>query len=243
MNFSERKQRRTELIERRMRLDGELRGEWDRSISIHIEQGFPLLTGMVIGFCWPHKNEYDARFVVKHFRDRGAMSALPAVIAKKTPLQFRNWRPGFAMTSGVYGIPVPEGSDSVTPDALLIPMIAFDNAGFRLGYGGGYFDITLAAISPRPLAIGVCYEMFRTATLDPQPHDIAMDFVVTESGIHAAKEGKLEALSDAETASRAKELAKQRGLPRMQNVEHRAYNSPACYAKEVAPGYFGENES
>jgi 5,10-methenyltetrahydrofolate synthetase len=125
------------------------------------------------------QKEYDARFVVKRFRDLGAMSALPVVIAKKTPLQFRHWQPGFGMTSCVYGIPVPEDSAVVTPDAMLVPMVAFDNAGFRLGYGGGYFDITLAGISPPPLAIGVCYEMFRVETLDPQPHDIAMDFVVT----------------------------------------------------------------
>ncbi len=226
-----------------MRIDAELRRGWDREIDAHIEQGFPLLAGMVVGFCWPYKNEYDARLIVKRFRDRGAVSALPAVIAKKTPLQFRNWRPGFAMTRGVFDIPVPDGSDVVTPDALLVPMVAFDAAGYRLGYGGGYFDITLASIFPRPLAIGVSYEMFRTATLDPQPHDIAMDFVVTEDGVHAAKGGKLELLSYTESELRAKELAKQRGLPRMQNIEHRAYSSPVCSAKEIAPGYFGENKN
>ncbi|MGH8728276.1 MAG: 5-formyltetrahydrofolate cyclo-ligase [Burkholderiales bacterium] len=222
MNISDRKQKRAELIERRMGVDDEQRRAWDGSIDAHIEKGFPVLTGMVIGFCWPYKKEYDARFVVKRFRDLGATSALPAVIAKKTPLQFRHWQPGFEMTSGVYGIPVPNDGAVLTPDAVLVPMVAFDNAGFRLGYGGGYFDITLATISPRPLAIGVCYEMFRLKTLGPQPHDIAMDFVVTERGVYAAKQGKLERLSDAESMARSDELVKQRGLPRSQNIEHRS---------------------
>jgi 5,10-methenyltetrahydrofolate synthetase len=222
VHVSDRKQKRAELIERRMRLDDTERRAWDRSIDAHIERGFPVLSRLVIGFCWPYKKEYDARFLVKRFRNQGAMSALPVVIAKKTPLQFRQWEPGFAMTSGVYGIPVPEDSAVVTPDAVLVPMVGFDNAGFRLGYGGGYFDRTLASVSPRPLTIGVCYEIFRIETLGPQPHDIAMDFVVTERGIFSVKDGNLQRLSDAESRARSEELVKQRGLPRTENIAHRS---------------------
>lgn len=234
-----RKEKRAEFISRRVEIDAATRLSWNRRIDEHLAQGFPLLAGMVIGFCWPYKGEYDARFVIKRFRDLGAMSALPAVIAKKTPLEFRHWRPGFAMFSGAYGIPVPEASEIMIPDALIVPMIAFDDEGYRLGYGGGYFDITLAAICPRPIAIGVCYDAFKLQTLDPQPHDIRMDFVVTESGVFAANGERLVRLNYTECQRRASELARQRGLPRMQNPAHRQFSSPPCYANEVAPNYFG----
>jgi 5-formyltetrahydrofolate cyclo-ligase len=131
----------------------------------------------------------------------------------------------------------------VTPDAVIVPMIAFDDAGFRLGYGGGYFDITLAAIAPRPIAIGVCYDMFKLQSLDPQPHDIRMDFVVTETGIYVAREEKLERLEYEASAERAAMLARERLLPRVQNPEHRTYSSPVCFAKDVAPDYFGSEKS
>ncbi|MGH8720170.1 MAG: 5-formyltetrahydrofolate cyclo-ligase [Burkholderiales bacterium] len=237
-----RKEKRAELIVRRMDLNADARRERNQRIDSLIEQGFPLLSTMVIGFCWPHRGEYDARFVVKHFRERGAMTALPAVIAKKAPLEFRHWRPGIQMKKEVYDIPVPQASDVVVPDALVVPMISFDGQGYRLGYGGGYFDITLAAITPQPIAIGVCYDQFKVETLHPQPHDIAMDFVVTESGIYAAHEDRLALLDSAVAAKEAERLASERNLPRMQNLAHAAegYSSPPCYAHEIASGYFGE---
>lgn len=94
------------------------------------------------------------------------------------------------MKIGAYGIPVPDNTDLVTVDALVIPMIGFDKLGFRLGYGSGYFDRTLAVMNPRPLAIGVAFEILRLEDLHPHTHDIPMDFVVTEAGIyHATHKG------------------------------------------------------
>lgn len=237
-----RRERRGEMIALRMGLDAGKRRESNARIDRFIEQGFPLLANMVIGFCWPYRAEYDARFVMKRFRDRGAITALPAVIAKKTALEFRNWRAEFAMKKGVYDIPVPEPGQVVIPDAIVLPMVAFDPRGYRLGYGGGYFDITLAAIAPRPIAIGVAYEIFKLETLHPQPHDIRMDFVVTENGIYAPEDESLTRLDEVECGRRAQRLACERKLPRMQNPAHaaRGYSSPPCYAHEVAPGYFGE---
>jgi 5-formyltetrahydrofolate cyclo-ligase len=80
-------------------------------------------------------------------------------------------------------------------------MIGFDQRGFRLGYGGGYFDRTLAAISPRPLAIGVAFEMARLPDLRPQPHDIPMDFIVTEAGIYRTTGTRLALISTEECAA------------------------------------------
>ena len=86
------------------------------------------------------------------------------------------------------GRPVPR-TPTVVPDAVLMPPVGFDGAGYRLGYGGGYFDRTLASLSPRPLAIGVARELSRMETIRPQSWDVPMDFVITEEGIHPTMRG------------------------------------------------------
>ncbi len=98
-------------------------------------------------------------------------------------MSFRTWTPSSAMTTDRYGIPIPLGGQEVLPDIVLLPLVAFDPQGFRLGYGGGYFDRTLGSLVPRPLAIGVGFELARVADIRPQAHDIPLDAVVTEAGI------------------------------------------------------------
>ncbi len=234
-----RRQKRAELIAQRVALDSARRRELNVAISAHLETGFALLAGMTVGFCWPFKAEFDARFAIRNFRGRGAAAALPVVIAKATPLQFRAWWPGAPMTSGVYDIPVPDGTALVVPDAAIVPMNGFDAQGYRLGYGGGYFDRTLAATAPRPLAVGVGFEFARLVTIHPQPHDIAMDFVVTEAGIYAVTDAGLKIVSAEECRERARQLCAQRGLPRRRPQAADSYSSPPCYAGEF-PGYCGD---
>lgn len=237
-----RKAQRSELIERRARLGREERTRWNERISELLEQGFPMFAGMVVGFCWPYKGEFDARFAIHHWRSRGATAVLPEVVAKGAPLTFRKWWPGAPMAPGVYGIPAPSGTEILLPDAAVVPMNGFDNEGYRIGYGGGYFDRTLAALAPRPLAIGVSYELLRLATIFPQPHDIPMDFVVTEAEVYAAGGGTLAPLDLAQCRERAARLTATRGLPRRHGDKGPdGYSSPACYAHEF-PGYFGEPE-
>ena len=107
-------------------------------------------------------------------------AALPVVVAKSEPVEFWRWQPGAAMQRGFWNIPIPAERHAVTPDALLIPLVGYDSAGFRLGYGGGYYDRTLAALAPRPFCIGAGYDSAELATIHPQPHDIPMDLIVTE---------------------------------------------------------------
>jgi 5-formyltetrahydrofolate cyclo-ligase len=90
---------------------------------------------------------------------------------------------------------VPADSPVLTPDLLLVPLVGFDPAGYRLGYGGGYYDRTLAAIQPRPLAIGIGFEQQALATIHPQPHDIPMDYIVTESRVARREQHRLVSLS------------------------------------------------
>jgi 5,10-methenyltetrahydrofolate synthetase len=93
------------------------------------------------------------------------------------------------MTIDPHGIPVPDTTASVQPDIVLLPLLAFDAAGYRLGYGGGYFDRTLANAMPRPLAVGVGFDLNAVATTWPGQHDIPLDVVVTESGVHPRSPG------------------------------------------------------
>ena len=102
------------------------------------------------------------------------------------PLEFREWTPKSTMITDRHGIPVPQSALVAAPDILLIPLLAFDAQGFRLGYGGGYFDRTLSALATRlskPLAVGVGFALAKVDTVYPQVHDEAMDFIITENGI------------------------------------------------------------
>ena len=114
---------------------------------------------------------------------RGAVPALPVVVKRAAPLAFRPWTPDTPLTPDRYGIPTPTTGDWVIPQVLLLPVNGVDAQGYRLGYGGGYFDRTLAALAPRPLAIGVGFEQARVADIHPEAHDMPLDALVTEAGI------------------------------------------------------------
>ena len=187
---------------------------WSALIEASLRGGFSALEGMVVGFYSPFQGEFDARPFVTDLRARGARAVLPAVVAKGQPLEFREWWPGVAMVNGVYDLPVPDGTSVLTPDALLIPALGVGPQGDRLGYGGGYFDRTLAALHPKPLAVGIAFELSRIATIVPQPHDVFMDFIVTEAGIEAAVAGGLLKLNPEDCRARLAALAAERGLPR-----------------------------
>lgn len=136
----------------------------------------------IVGFCWPIKGEPDVRQVLEHWARSGSLAALPVVIAEASPLAFRPWSSETRLEDDRYGIPTPVDGEFVTPDLLLMPLNGFDAAGYRLGYGGGYFDRTLAALSPRPLAVGVGFEINRLESIRPEIHDQRLDWIVTETG-------------------------------------------------------------
>lgn len=178
-----RRLRRAELIERRIALPQQQRAEFSERIRWTITEAFPQLEGALVGFYWPIRGEVALHGLVRALIEAGARAALPVVVAKQQPLEFRAWQPGARMARGVWNIPIPAAGQVVRPGALLVPLVGFDSRGYRLGYGGGFYDRTLAALSPKPLAIGVGYELGRLATIHPQPHDIPMDALVTEAGV------------------------------------------------------------
>ena len=141
-----RKTERARLIAAREAVDAATLDSWRRAIDAHLERGFPGLAGAVLAFCWPIRNEYDARHLARRLREVEAVTALPVVVAPKAPLVFREWHPGVELAKGPLGIPYPVGSPQVAPRAVLLPMNGWDAQGYRLGYGGGFFDRTLAAL-------------------------------------------------------------------------------------------------
>jgi len=178
-----RRLRRAELIERRIALSQQQRAEFPARIRQAIGEAFPQLKDALIGFYWPIRGEVGLHGLVRGLIEAGARAALPVVVAKRQPLEFRAWQPGARMARGVWNIPIPAEAQVVRPSALLVPLVGFDDRGYRLGYGGGFYDRTLAALSPQPLAIGVGYELGRLVTIHPQPHDVPMDALVTEAGV------------------------------------------------------------
>jgi len=212
-----RKSERTRLLRERSGLAEDVLADWRSRIDTHIERSFPDLVHGVLAFCWPYKNEYDVRHLAAALRRRGATTAMPVVMAPKTPLIFREWHPGVKLADGPLGIPYPVDSREVQPDQVLLPMLGWDGAGYRLGYGGGFFDRTLASLAKRPRVIGVAYEQAYLKTIRPQPHDIPVDFVVTERGVYRREP---------------------EGLKFLDNPQ--GFSSPPCYAGEMAPGYFGD---
>jgi len=211
-----RKGERTRLLREREALAQETLAGLRSRIDHHLERAFPDLVDGILAFCWPYRNEYDARHLAAALRRLGARTALPVVVASKTPLVFREWKPGLELAVGPLGIPYPVASTEVNPDHVLVPMVGWDADGYRLGYGDAFFDRTLAALAKRPRVIGIAYEQAFLKTIHPQPHDIPMDFVVTERGVYRHEPKGLKFLDDPQ-----------------------AYSSPPCYAGEIAPGYFG----
>jgi 5-formyltetrahydrofolate cyclo-ligase len=219
-----RKHERERLIAARVALDATTLEHHRQSIDAHLARAFPGLAQSKLAFCWPIRGEYDARHLVRTLRERGALTALPVVVAPRQPLVFREWHPGVRMAVGPLDIPYPADSPEILPDVVLLPMNGWDAAGYRLGYGAGFFDRTLEKIHKKPTVIGVSYEMAKMPTIHPQSWDIPMDWVVTERGVHRRDGDRLAFL----------------GLP-MAGVPS-ALASPVCYADEIAPGYFGEAE-
>jgi len=177
-----RRAQRPMLIGRRLAVRGPERARVKDHIAELLLHELPELRAATIGFCWPFRGEIDCRALVERCIASGAEAALPAVVERGRPLEFWAWHPHMPLQRGVWDIPVPAERQVVHPTILLVPLVGFDSVGYRLGYGGGYYDRTLAALSPRPLAIGIGYELARLESIHPQWHDIPMDAIVTEAG-------------------------------------------------------------
>lgn len=175
-----RKAERARLIEARLALSADVRRAMAANIITGIETAIGDVGGRTISVYWPFRGEPDLRGWIASVVERGGRIALPVVVERSRPLVFRAYRPGDRLEKGVWNIPVPADGAEVTPDVIIAPVVGADSRNYRLGYGGGFFDRTLAALPGKPLVIGIGYEIARIPTIYPQPHDIPMDVIVTE---------------------------------------------------------------
>lgn len=178
-----RKALRLELVGRRQAMDATALAPLHAALETRVEALLAQLRPASVGFTWPYRGEFDALPLMRRWlaADPARWAALPVVGEKGLPMTFRRWAPDTVMATDRYGIPYPADGDAVVPALLLIPCNGFDGRGYRLGYGAGHYDRTLAALVPTPLAVGVAIEDGRLDDLQPQPHDLPMDWIVTDA--------------------------------------------------------------
>lgn len=177
-----RRAERSRLIAARLAVPATARRDCARLIGAALDRLLPVLDGRVVAVYWPIRGEPDLRTWVESIRGRGARCALPVVVARGAPLVFREWRAGALLVPGVWNIPQPADGEALAPQVVIAPLVGHDRRGYRLGYGGGYYDRTLAAFAVRPFAIGVGYRAAALTGFEPQPHDVPMDAIAHEGG-------------------------------------------------------------
>jgi 5-formyltetrahydrofolate cyclo-ligase len=178
-----RKNERERLIAQRLAISNDARVDHARHIVANLDILLPDLAGLSVSLYWPFRGEPDLRGWAAAIGARGATCALPVVVEKNAPLVFRLWRIGEPLALGFWNIPFPANSAELAPDVVIAPVVGFDQQGYRLGYGGAFYDRTLAALTKKPRVFGIGYSQAAIATIYPLPHDIPMDVIVTEEAI------------------------------------------------------------
>ncbi len=175
------KEERKRLLRARMHVRKEL-PRLAIEIAEEISGLIDLRPGLIVSLYWPMRGELDFCDWMHTLVEQKVRVALPVVIEKANPMIFREWSPEARMEPGIWNIPVPAEGDAIIPDVVISPLVGFDAGCYRLGYGGGYFDRTLASLSSKPTVIGVGPPLCEIPTIYPQPHDIPMDIIITGVG-------------------------------------------------------------
>lgn len=178
-NTSYKAELRRALLANRQAIAPKVRRQWDAQIAARLVAWWEAHRAPTLGVYWPIRGEPDLRPAYVDLASRGVQLALPVVVAKDAPLKFIAWEMGDEMTKDAFGVAIPTGDAEVMPSALLIPCVGFNERYYRLGYGGGFYDRTLA-LSPRPRTVGIGYAC-TFAAFDADTHDIALDTVITET--------------------------------------------------------------
>jgi 5-formyltetrahydrofolate cyclo-ligase len=174
-----RKAERDRLRARHNALDADQRAVASEAVIEKLNRLLESSDVTVLGAYWPLNHEIDLRAWMRRQADSGLTIALPVICGRNQPLQYSRWRPQQALRRGFWGIAEPATDDWLEPQMVLAPLLGVDQQQYRLGNGGGYFDRSLATAVPRRQAVGVGYGCAQIATIYPQPHDVAMDFVIT----------------------------------------------------------------
>lgn len=149
---------------------------------------------VVIGAYWPIKGEFDPLPALFRWQEAGmeadALNArqkrrigLPVINKIDRTLSFYTWYPGCPMEEDAYGIPKPKDTELIRPTLLFVPCVGYGPGGYRLGYGGGFYDRTLAQLQPRPFTVGLGYTHGFLPDLEPEPHDVPLDAILNDNGV------------------------------------------------------------
>ena len=189
---SDKKNLRQRLLQRRQAMpDHDERSAWlQRVLRVWLVER----DDTTIGAYWPIKGEFDVLPALHRWQEAGRETdvveaivhrriGLPVVDKAHGTLQFHTWYPGCPMEEDAYGIPKPKDTEVIQPTLLFVPCVGYGPGGYRLGYGGGFYDKTLAALSPRPFTVGLGFANAFLPDLAPEPHDLALDAILNENGV------------------------------------------------------------
>ena len=169
--------------EQRARIPADVHAEAAKSVAKHFFDAITLLPGAVVAAYWPIRDELDCRAVLTRLVDSGQPVCLPVVRGNEEPLELRLWEEGAALYPSGFGTLAPaETAPLAEPDVILVPLLAFDKLGTRLGYGGGYYDRTLAVLGHRPKLIGFAFSAQELDHIPRLAHDVPLHAVITEQG-------------------------------------------------------------
>ena len=147
-------------------------------------------TDIVIGAYWPIKGEFDPLPALHRWKEDGELLeqpeprriGLPVVNKETRSMSFHAWYPGCPMEEDAYGIPKPKDTEIITPTLVFAPCVGYGPGGYRLGYGGGFYDRMLASLSPKPVSVGLGFGMGFLPDLEPEAHDMPLDAILNEYG-------------------------------------------------------------
>ncbi|MDG4720267.1 MULTISPECIES: 5-formyltetrahydrofolate cyclo-ligase [Thalassospira] len=180
---------RRALLGWRSALDGETHKALSEQICAHFADFLAARSGATVGFYWPIQNEIDVRPVIEKHLKAGGKAALPVVPGKDMPMVFHDWTPETEMVPGFARIPEPKNTKEIPVHVMLAPLVGFDRAGYRLGYGGGFFDRTLGAMTRKPLVVGIGFEATLIDDIKPHQFDVPVDVLITDQGTRMVADG------------------------------------------------------
>ncbi len=175
---------RSAAHKRRAQMHAGERAEASAAAGRHFLDAEVLAPGEMVAGYWPIRDELDLKPLIIRLMDAGQPVCLPVVLGDELPLELRHWQPAAPLYPAGFGTLAPEdGAPVVVPDVILMPLLGFDRQGTRLGYGGGYYDRTLAKLATKPRLVGFAFSCQQFDEIPRQPHDIPLDMVVTEIGV------------------------------------------------------------
>ncbi|TAN11982.1 MAG: 5-formyltetrahydrofolate cyclo-ligase [Burkholderiaceae bacterium] len=180
---------RKRLLQERLQLED--RGARSAALQDVLRVWLLRRADVAIGAYWPIKGEFDPLPALHRWKEDGELMdepqrrriGLPVIDKTHKTLTFHVWYPGCPMEEDAYGIPKPKDTDLIMPTLLLVPCVGYAAGGYRLGYGGGFYDRTLAALEPPPFTVGLGFTHGYLDEFEPEPHDLPLDAILNDNGV------------------------------------------------------------